>query len=455
MMNPSAVDRRRWLASVGATLALSALGCERSPTAKPADSTGSRDADLRDADLRDAATSGTANQAATEGRWITGPALDRALHWLWSKQSRAADGVPTLSAPTDSQPPLERDGSWKSGTYALLKSGRTLTPFLLHAMQGVKYEALPCGAYWSTAYDFVRRSVRADGSVGGGPDDIVEYPNYSTALALQVLKAAPPDPADAELRARMTKYLVGEQYDEAAGFAESHVAYGAIGFGGDKPRGGSPGHIDIGHTRHVLEALRAAGHDDPATYRRAERFLRLLQKHPTEDRPQPNLNGDVATTTSKPPYDGGFYFSPVVLAANKGGTAAHQGREYFRSYATATCDGILSLLACGVRRDDERITAAMEWLKRHPELDYPGGVPVDTNENWRASIRFYHFAVRAECYAALQWPGAWRKELCSIVAGLQQPDGSFVNCDGALMKEDDPLVCTGLAVIALSRCVAN
>jgi len=34
---------------------------------------------------------------------------------------------------------------------------------------------------------------------------------------------------------------------------------------------------------------------------------------------------------------------------------------------------------------------------------------------------------------------------------LQQPDGSFENREGSLMKEDDPLVCTGLAVIALSR----
>src|SRR6478672_238308 len=57
-----------------------------------------------------------------------------------------------------------------------------------------------------------------------------------------------------------------------------------------------------------------------------------------------------------PPFDGGFYFSPIVLTANKGREERDKrGMYYYRSYATATCDGLLALLACGVPRSDERV----------------------------------------------------------------------------------------------------
>jgi hypothetical protein len=262
---------------------------------------------------------------------------------------------------------------------------------------------------------------------------LLEYPNYATALAIQCLVAA--DHArHRTVIDRMTRYLVSEQYCEANGFGPDHPAYGGWGFGGSRPVGGSPGHMDLGHTRHVLQALRAAGHNDRETYARAERFLQRMQKRNT------------------PGCDGGFYFSPVVLAANKGGEETIDGKSYFRSYATATCDGILALLACGVGRDDERIASAVRWLEKHPRLDSPEGVLEGTDTNWAASIRFYHFAIRAECYAALDWPGEWRQELPEILAKLQLPDGSFVNREGFLMKEDDPILCTALAVMALASC---
>ena len=48
----------------------------------------------------------------------------------------------------------------------------------------------------------------------------------------------------------------------------------------------------------------------------------------------------------------------------------------------------------------------------------------------------------------MDWPGGWRKEITSILAPLQRDDGSFVNTRNHLMKEDDPLLATALAVIA-------
>jgi hypothetical protein len=248
---------------------------------------------------------------------------------------------------------------------------------------------------------------------------------------------------------RLRDYLESQQYCEARGFEPGHPAYGGWGFGGALPPG-VPGHMDLAHTRRVLEALRAAGTDRGETlrlqagaggtpapqvelYRSAETFLRLVQKRPDDSREQPSLTPFSRKEIIPVPYDGGFYFSPVVLQANKGGEAV-QGRPYFRSYASATCDGILALLAAGVAADDERIRSAAAWLARHPRLDYPEGIPEDGPEPWGPALRFYHIATRADVYRRLDWPGAWRAEAARLLAGWQDEDGSFRNSDSPLMK---------------------
>jgi hypothetical protein len=131
-----------------------------------------------------------------------------------------------------------------------------------------------------------------------------------------------------------------------------------------------------------------------------------------------------------------------------------QPAPHFRSYATATCDGILALLAAGVPRGDERVSAAEAWLRRHSNLDYPQGVPTDHPEPWGEAIRYYHYAVRAEVYRRLDWPADERAALAALVRSRQRPDGSFVNDASPLMKEDDPVLCTGLAMVALANCLS-
>jgi hypothetical protein len=216
--------------------------------------------------------------------------------------------------------------------------------------------------------------------------------------------------------------------------------------------------MELGHTRVVLQAISFAEAvcadcgGDVAVRKRAEIFLRLLQRHPDESRNHP-IPPDWDDTVEAwqggraGGFDGGFYFSPIALSANKG--HFDKERPHWRSYATATCDGLLSLLALGDDRTDARIQAAARWLAKHPDLDYPQGVPRDQPEPWGAAI--YHYAVRAQVYDAINWPGEWRAQLRSLIAARQNADGSFINRDSHLMKEDDPLLCTALAVTALTR----
>jgi len=349
--------------------------------------------------------------------------LRNACTYLWNKQSA--------------------DGGWHSETHGILRGGQAWTPFVLSALLEV-----PDDVYTKPelkierALDFIRTSVNAEGVLGVSDPDVLEYPNYTTAYALRVLVkhgAA----RDKLLIEKMKKYLASQQFVEQRGFRPDDLVYGSWGFGETNLPPHTPGFVDISHARRILEALREAKHGDQRTFDNAQDFLRLLQKHPTESRTQPGVDG-----TGKPRYDGGFYFSPVVLARNKGGreTDSTGGESAYRSYATATCDGVLALLAAGLPRDDNRIQAALQWLHEYPALDRPQGIPGDAAEQWHKVMFYYHLLVRSEMYAAFGIQGEWRSEMVDLLESRQREDGSFSNPYGELNKEDDPLLATAMVV---------
>src|SRR5688572_33508348 len=96
--------------------------------------------------------------------------LARAAQYLWAQQAA--------------------DGGFHSTTYGLLRSGQSLTPFVLGALLRVPdaIVSAPAGAV-DRAIAFMRRHTSVDGAVGvtGGDAD---YPNYATALAVDALVAA-------------------------------------------------------------------------------------------------------------------------------------------------------------------------------------------------------------------------------------------------------------------------
>ncbi len=372
-------------------------------------------------------------------------ALAKAKAYLWSQQ--------------------HDDGSWRSEQYAVMRSGQSLSPFVLHTLLNVprtgKSEHVNDIL---RGLDFIRQNVDEDAAIGRADPDILEYPVYSTSYSLQCLTLARNDRtllfqaptlrhADyAHLWARMASFLSSAQFDEHDGFSATHPAYGGWGFDITKSPG-DPGHMDLAHTRRALQALAPFGHSRVPRRRpdleRAQHFLAVVQKQPETLGIQPVPAGVELPTEI--PFDGGFYFSPVVLQANKG--RLEEDGNYWRSYATATCDGILALLAAGVPKDDERVTAAVRWLREHTNLDYPQGIPTDYPEPWGDALKFYHYAVRAEVYDALDFSAEEKRALAEKVAALQRADGSFVNTESPLMKEDEPLLATALAVVAIKHCL--
>jgi hypothetical protein len=327
----------------------------------------------------------------------------------------------------------------------LLRGGQAWTPYVLHALLEAPDDVCEQPSEQiDVALDFIRRHTNAESVLGLSDPDILEYPNYATAYALRVLVRAGA-PADSVLIKQMAAYLAGQQFVEARSVERDDWAYGGWGFGERVLPPGSVGHVDLSHSRRILQALREAGYEEPAVYRHAEVFLRLLQKK--TDR----LGADTSY------FDGGFFASPVVEDVNKASreTNASAEQPVFRSYATTTSDGILALLAAGVPPSDECVRAAMAWLRQHPAWEYPEGIPQDDPDQWHRVLFFYHLAVRSEAYAALKEPGTWRGDVVALLAEKQRGDGSFSNPYGAPNKEDDPLLATAMAVQALSHALRD
>jgi hypothetical protein len=137
--------------------------------------------------------------------------------------------------------------------------------------------------------------------------------------------------------------------------------------------------------------------------------------------------------------DGGFCFTTTEPDTNKAGTDGAR----FRSYGTATADGVLALAATGQATD-----AAVRWLAdHHTGFEAPGFVG-EAYHRWPQGLAFYYAAASSQALRAAGQPTG-----AGIVEKLhrtQRADGSWSNPEN-LVKEDDPLIATPFAIRALVR----
>ena len=153
------------------------------------------------------------------------------------------------------------DGGWHSHTYGLLRSGQSLTPFVLDALLAGSGAGLSrAGREKSIAPSpSFAANTRPDGALGmtdprhSGLSELLDRARRERALpgAPAGLEAA--GRADGCLSARAAVH--GTERLAAAKIR----AYGAWGMGGDRRTPPDTGHVDLSMTRYVLDALRAAG----------------------------------------------------------------------------------------------------------------------------------------------------------------------------------------------------
>ena len=346
------------------------------------------------------------------------------------------------------------DGSWRSDMHGLLKGGQAYTSFLLWYLLQVPHDVYQkSNEKAGKGLAYLRRQVQKSGVVGADAF-VLEYPNYATAYTLLVL-ARFGNSSDKDRVMAMQTYLIQQQWTTQRGITPKHPAYGGWGFGETRLAEGEVGHVDLSNTRRILEALQASQKISTLpentkfeVYKMASSFLSICQKSPEETRLQPNLSD---TIKNKPtPYDGGFYYSPAVLGANKAKIADGNAQyaPHIRSYATATADGLIALKATGLPTDAKAVQNALKWLEKYSSWGYPEGIPTTDKDQWHTVMVLYHINSRAEAYKSvgkLEWKDiAW-----NALRKFQQSNGSFANVAGARNKEDDPLLGSALALGAL------
>ena len=321
----------------------------------------------------------------------------------------------------------EKDGGWGAD------KGPGITALALKALiqepsVGPKHAAVRRGV------ELILKSQRDDGGIYSA-EGLLK--NYESSVVLSML-AALKDPAYAKQTAALQKFLKDNQWDEGEGKSPDDAWYGGAGYGhGKRP--------DLSNTQMMLEALRDSGlpKDDPV-YKKALVFIQRCQML-GETNDQPFAKGST---------QGGFIYSPVNGGESKATeTVDVDGRAELRCYGTMTYAGFKSMLYCGLPRDDARVKAALDWIRRYWTLEYNPNMP----EKQSREGLFYYYHVFARALEALGEPviedragrpHAWRQELVERLHKLQREDGSWVN-EADRWMEGAPALTTAYAMLAL------
>ncbi|MFO0944831.1 MAG: prenyltransferase/squalene oxidase repeat-containing protein [Planctomycetota bacterium] len=276
---------------------------------------------------------------------------------------------------------------------------------------------------------YLEKSVKPDGGIYAAD----AQKNYPTAVAVLAFVAANKDGKYQKIIDNAVSFLKGEQWDESEGISPESPKYGGAGYG-------SKSRPDLSNTSFLLEALDSAGlpKDDPA-YQRALVFVRRCQ----------NLSGEGANDLAqgKLVEDGGFYYTPAENY-NPGGGDTTQG---LRSYGSMTYAGLKSFIFAGLAKDDFRVKAAHDWVKKHYSVKENPGL------GEQGLYYYYHTFAKALALLDVQQfvdadgkPHDWRADLVTEIVARQNGDGSWTNKTSRWL-EGDPRLVTAYVLLALAE----
>jgi len=270
--------------------------------------------------------------------------------------------------------------------------------------------------------------------------------NYITSVAVMALAAAK-DPRQRDALDGAVRFLRGQQIVPGAKaptgetVTDKHPYVGGVSYG-------EQGRPDLSNVGFWMEALHEAGvsGDDPAV-QRALAFVKRLQNR-TE-----GTAGQAFVVRGAD--DGGFVYAvrrqgESFVGESKAGSD-HRG---LRSYGTMTYTGFKSLLYANVGRNDPRVRAAYDWIRKYWRLDTNPNMPAARSR--QGLYYYYHVfakALRAWGQDVIPAGGEkhnWRHELIDALHDQQKADGSWINTADRWM-ETNPTLVTCYAVLALQE----
>lgn len=315
--------------------------------------------------------------------------------------------------------------------------------------------------------DFVVKSAKPDGSIWN--TEAEDYPNYSTSISLIAL-ALVNRPQDAKVIRAARDFILDSQFREEVSedaktrdalaptgkpvpatkqVAKSDPNYGGVGYGKAK-------RPDLSNTQWALEALALTDHldreplnSDPAKAKKADlawdRAIQFLSR--CQNLKETNDQPGVATD---PGNRGGFVYMP---GESKAGEDEVDGQKALRSYGSMTYAGLKSMIYAKMKKDDPRVLAAVDWIKRNYTFD--------ENPGLGAAGLYYYLHTSSKALAVLGTDTLtdkdgkkhlWREELATSIIQRQRASGAWFNENGRWWENQPDLV---TAYVLLSLEIAS
>lgn len=349
-------------------------------------------------------------------------AIDRGLNWLATQQ----DG---------------ETGAWSETDYPAL-TALPVAAFLGDPSRDANADLSP---ELIKGLEFIASKARRGGGIYGKG-----LATYNTALSMMALIQSGRDEYIGAVRSGR-QFLINQQQDyDVQGVNDSEFD-GGIGYGG------SYAHSDLSNTHLALEALYYSKRllADSATVTSEEESFELdwdaaiafVSMSQNTDETAKKLEFAAVNDENR----GGFVYFPGDSKA--GEDELPDGKKVaLRSYGSMSYAGLLSFIYAELDRDDPRVAAVMTWLGRN--------FSVDENPGLKSQGLYYYYHTMAKALAAagvnelpLSDGGSvdWREVLAVKLFDLQQEDGSWINEGSSRWWENDRVLVTAYAVLALEH----
>ncbi|MBI5558640.1 MAG: cycloartenol synthase [Deltaproteobacteria bacterium] len=356
----------------------------------------------------------------------------------------AAAARSDLSLKNELQHAIERGLGWLAknqnpGGYWSQPDHPALTGLVLTAYMGE-----PSGRTKANPPDFVHNGykylldcVKPDGGVY-----VREMANYNTSVVMMALLTAA-NPAFEPVILRARNFEVGLQDDFDKKGETDNPLDGGVGYGGKYQ------HSDMSNTMFALESIYytkhlardSAGADQAKdlNWQAAIKFIERCQNLPGHN--------DQPWASDDPLNKGGFIYFPGDSKA--GEMELSGGRKALRSYGSISYAGLLSYIYADLQKDDPRVVAALDWLRKNYTLEENPGLGQD------GLYYYYHTMAKAlaacgvnELVLADGSKVNWRTGLAKKLLNLQNGEGFWMNENGRWW-EKDPVLVTSYAIIVL------
>src|SRR5688572_2988494 len=263
----------------------------------------------------------------------------------------------------------DETGAWKEGPPGQAMPSLAYTGLIVAALAEAPADLKPkYKAAIDKAVSFIVSKQNGDGSFGEGPaGNWLKV--YTTAIDLMALSLATADKKDPIGNAR--GYLKNNQLKEG-------VDKGSLGYGDKEVKMDQGKPVEkpvipnLSTTGFAAEGLARSGlpKDDP--------FWKLVIEYVQKCQNNSETNTDkeflarLKTKGLSVGDDGGLYYA-ADLGDTKAGTVKLTDKEIIKSYGSMTYDGLKTYIYAGLSKDDPRVKAAMDWVRKNYSVEaHPG-----------------------------------------------------------------------------------